>query len=273
MVPEGKFVDIGDGFQIHYHEAGEGYPVIFIHGSGPGACGWSNFKQNYEVFAKAGYRALLPDTLGFGYSSRPADIDYPFDLVVGAVKRFCDALGIEKCALVGNSLGGAMCIKLALNHPELVEKLILMAPGGLETREVYMGMRGIKRMVRSIYGPEGLSPESMRRVFSLQLFDADKIDDEVIAERFEIAKTQPVKRVIETMKVPNLTEELAGLSCSVLGFWGVDDQFCPVSGATTIAREVKDAKVLLINSCGHWVMVEHTDLFNRMSIEFLGGGE
>lgn len=272
-VPEGKYQDIGDGLRIHYHEAGQGHPVVFIHGSGPGATGWSNFHDNMAVFAEHGFRALVPDTLGFGYSSRPDDIDYPFDFVVGGVKRFLDALGIEKCTLLGNSLGGAMCVQLALDHPELVDRLILMAPGGLESRETYMGMRGIKRMVRAIYGPEGLTRESMRKVFSLQLFDPSQITDDVIEQRFEVAQGQPVKRVIETLKVPNLADELSRLTCPVLGFWGADDNFTPVSGALTIARECKGARVILLNSCGHWVMVEYPDIFNNAAIDFLRRGE
>ena len=107
-VPEAKYVDIGDGLKIHYHEAGEGYPVLFLHGSGPGASGWSNFKGNFPYFAKNGFRALIPDTLGFGYSSKPDTMDYGMDVVVNGVKRMLDALGIEKCAVIGNSHGGAM---------------------------------------------------------------------------------------------------------------------------------------------------------------------
>ena len=54
-------------------EQGEGPAVLFIHGSGPGASGWSNFKRNYPAFAEAGFRTLIPDTLGYGYSSKPED--------------------------------------------------------------------------------------------------------------------------------------------------------------------------------------------------------
>ncbi len=75
-VPEGKYVEIGDGLRVHYHEAGTGPVVLFLHGSGPGASGWSNFRHNYPAFAEAGFRAIVPDTLGYGYSSKPDGIDY-----------------------------------------------------------------------------------------------------------------------------------------------------------------------------------------------------
>ena len=85
-VPEGKYVTVTDGLTMHYHEAGTGErgTVLFIHGSGPGASGWSNYKRNYPVLAEAGYRTLVPDTLGYGYSSKPEDGDYGLDYLAGA---------------------------------------------------------------------------------------------------------------------------------------------------------------------------------------------
>jgi len=269
-IPEGKFVDVGDDLRVHYHEAGEGPAVVFLHGSGPGASGYSNFKRNFPAIAAAGFRAVVPDTLGFGYSSKPTDRKYTIDFMVDGVIGLLDALGIDTCSLVGNSAGGAMCIRLALRHPERVSKMVLMAPGGLETRETYMEMAGIKAMIRAIFGREGLTHESLRRVFELQLYDPSDIEDDVVAERLAIAEAQP-QWVIQTMRIPNQQADLPKITCPVLGFWGTDDQFCPVSGAMKLATGCADAKVMLVSRCGHWVMVEHTEMFNRMSIEFLSG--
>ena len=86
-----------------------------------------------------------------------------------------------------------------------------------------------------------------------------------------LPQTQP-KRVLSTLNVPHLSPRLSELSCPILAFWGQDDKFCPVSGATTIAEQCKNARVTTITECGHWVMVEHTDLFNRMCVDFLEHG-
>ena len=268
-VPEGKYVDVGDGLRIHYHEAGSGPAVLFLHGSGPGASGWSNFRRNYPFFAERGFRALVPDTLGYGYSSKPENVDYTLDFLVGAVVRFLDALGVAECFVVGNSHGGAMSIGLALAQPARVKKLVLMAPGGLEEREAYMKMAGIRAMLKAFLGPDGITRESLRHVFGLQLFDPTQITDDIIEERLQIAELQP-KKVLTSMVVPHLAPRLPEIACPVLGFWGVNDQFCPVTGAMTLANSCKRARVLLLSECGHWVMVEHTDLFNRTSVEFLG---
>jgi 4,5:9,10-diseco-3-hydroxy-5,9,17-trioxoandrosta-1(10),2-diene-4-oate hydrolase len=267
-VPEGRYTDIGDGLRVHYHEEGSGPVVVFLHGSGPGASGWSNFRRNYPYLVAQGFRVVVPDTLGFGHSSKPDDVDYTLDFLVGALERFLDRQGITSCAVVGNSHGGAIGIQLALRRPELVSKLVLMAPGGLEEREVYMKMPGIRAMVKVFLGPEGITREGMRKVFGLQLFDPAQLTEEILDERMAIAPLQP-KRVLTSMVVPHLAPELGRLACPVFAFWGRDDNFCPVSGAAAISANCRRARVLTLSQCGHWVMVEHTDLFNRLTVDFL----
>lgn len=274
IVPEAKYADIGGDLRIHYHEAGSGDPVIFLHGSGPGASGWSNFKGNFPYFAERGLRAVVPDMVGYGYSSKPKDFEFDLERIAETVLAFMDALGIDQAALVGNSMGGAVCIRMALMKPERVSKLVLMAPGGLEEREVYMKMDGIMTMMRCIYGEkfnnfrEGFTEEGMRKVFELQIHDASILTDETLAERLQIAQLQPLN-VFKTLRVGYLAPELEHLACPIYALWGVGDQFCPVSGATTIAKSCTNARVTMLTECGHWVMVEHEDYFNRTCCDFL----
>jgi 4,5:9,10-diseco-3-hydroxy-5,9,17-trioxoandrosta-1(10),2-diene-4-oate hydrolase len=266
VIPEGRHVEIGDGLRLHVHDVGSGPPVVFLHGSGPGASGWSNFKKTFPAFVARGHRAIVVDNLGFGLSSKP-DLDYTLEVVVGGLRRLLDRLEIERCAVVGNSHGGACAIQLALDQPARIDKLVLMAPGGLEEREVYLKMAGIRTMMKVFLG-EGVTREGMRRVFGLQLFDPAQLDEETLAERLAIAAQQP-RRVMASLAVPHLAPRLPELTCPVLGWWGIDDQFCPPSGATTLARGCRDARVVLLSRCGHWVMVEHPELFNRVSCDFL----
>ena len=272
-LPVASFADIGEGLRVHFHDVGpaDGPPLVFLHGSGPGASGYSNFQDNFRVFGEAGFRTLVPDAIGYGRSSMPADAEYHLDYLVEATRRFLDAVGVERASFIGNSMGGAMAIRFALLYPERVEKLILMAPGGLEEREVYMAMRGIRRMIKAFFSPEGITRESMRRVFELQLFDGSLVTDQIIEERYQIAELQP-KAVMATSKVPSQADALSDLTCPVFAWWGLDDQFCPVSGADKILRSVKGARVMNLAQCGHWVMVEHRDLFNRLSLDFLREG-
>jgi 4,5:9,10-diseco-3-hydroxy-5,9,17-trioxoandrosta-1(10),2-diene-4-oate hydrolase len=269
-VPEGKYAAVGGGITMHYHEAGSGNRgvVVFVHGSGPGASGWSNFKGNYPALAEHGYRTIVPDTMGYGYSSKPEEGAFSLDDVAAQYKALLDELRVDRATVVGNSQGGAIAITMALNYPRLVDKLVLMAPGGLERREVYMQMEGIKAMLRVLY-KEGISKETMRKVFTLQLHDESKITEQVIEERYQIAMTQH-KDNIARILVTNQEDRLSEIQCPVLCFWGANDKFCPVSGASKIAASCPNSRTILIASCGHWVMVEYPKLFNELTLKFIG---
>lgn len=270
-VPEARYVDVGGGITMHFHDAGEAKNgvVLFLHGSGPGASGWSNFKGNYPFLAQHGYRTLVPDTMGYGYSTKPEEGTFSLSDVAAQYKALLDRVGVERATLVGNSQGGAIAIAMALDYPSAVERLVLMAPGGLETRETYMAMTGIKAMIRVLY-KEGISRETMRKVFALQLHDGSKVTDEIIEERFQIAETQHPDNLAR-IQVTNQEERLPEIACPVLCFWGMDDQFCPPSGAAKIAERCPRSRTMLISRCGHWVMVEYPSLFNHLTLEFLRG--
>jgi 4,5:9,10-diseco-3-hydroxy-5,9,17-trioxoandrosta-1(10),2-diene-4-oate hydrolase len=269
--PEGTFVDVGDGLRMHCNVVGEGPPVLFLHGSGPGASGWSNFAENARALQAAGYQSILADSIGYGRSSQPDDVDYTLPFMSEAAARLMCELGHERYTIVGNSQGGAQAIRIALEHPERVERLILMAPGGLEPRETYMQMRGIRSMLRCVFGPEGITLDGMRRVFEKQLFDPSGLSDDVVRQRYEAAIAQP-RRVFETMRVDNQTERLGELTCPVLGLWGTNDIFCPPTGVNLLVQGIDDCRVVVFSHCGHWVMVEHPDRFNRLVIDFLDNG-
>jgi 4,5:9,10-diseco-3-hydroxy-5,9,17-trioxoandrosta-1(10),2-diene-4-oate hydrolase len=260
-------VKLKQGYEMHYLEHGSGPAVVFVHGSGPGVNAYSNFFPNYRAIAAAGYRCVLPDMIGFGWSSKPDDIDYTLELFVPALREFLDLLKIERCVLVGNSLGGAISMKLAIDHPERVEKLIVMGPGGIEARETYFKMPGIQKMVSQFVG-SGFDRPGLRRLLELLAYDPNTITDELLEQRFNILQTQP-KAVLARMSITDLTPELGKLRGPLLGFWGVEDQFCPASGYEKILRAVPDSRFIMYSRCGHWAMIERAEDFNRNAIEFL----
>ena len=265
--PFGRLVKLKQGYEMHYLEHGSGPPVVFVHGSGPGVNAYSNFFPNYRVIAAAGYRCLMPDMIGFGWSSKPDDIDYTLELFVPTLVEFLDLLNIERCVLVGNSLGGAISMKLAIEHPQRVEKLIVMGPGGIEARETYFKMPGIQKMVSQFVG-SGFDRAGLRRLLELLAYDPRTITDELLEQRYNILQTQP-KAVLARMSITDLTPELGKLRGPLLGFWGIEDQFCPASGYEKILRAVPDSRFIMYSRCGHWAMIERAEDFNRNAIEFL----
>ena len=265
--PFGTRRKLPGGFELHYLESGAGLPVVFLHGSGPGASAYSNFKQNFPALVAAGYRAVLPDLLGFGHSDKPSGIDYTLDLFSSTLLELLDALDLGNCVLVGNSLGGAVALRIAIDHPGRVRKLVLMAPGGIESRETYFNMPGIQKMVSGFVG-EGFDRVGLRRILELLVFDPRHVTDELVEERFNVLKTQP-KDVLARMKIPDLTADLGKIRSPILGFWGIDDQFMPSSGYEKILRACADSRFVMLSSCGHWAMVEHAGEFNRYVLDFL----
>jgi len=263
--------DVGSGHSIHLAERGpaDGAPVVFLHGSGPGASATSNFSRNAEDFAKAGYRVILPDLIGYGQSSKPEGIDYTLDLFTKTVLSALDQHGIERAALVGNSLGGGIAVQIALDRPKFVDRLILMAPGCVAEQASYFTMPGIAKMKSSFGSPDFNLEEQRKLIANLVHPDwAERIPDELVKERFEVAKTQP-KDVLARMKTPNLGPRLGELQCPVFVMWGLNDEFCPESHARLFLDRCNDARSITFARTGHWVQVERASEFNSYALEFL----
>lgn len=257
------------GHDIHVSDTGRGPAVVFIHGSGPGASAISNFRQNVDPFADAGFRVVLPDLIGYGASSKPEDIDYTLALFTNTLYAALREHGIEHAILVGNSLGGGVAIQMALDHPGFIDRLILMAPGCVEELPVYFAMPGIANM-RSAFGRPDYSLEDQRRLNLSLVYDPVHITDELVAERYAVARTQP-KDVLTRMRTPNLAPRLGELTMPILGFWGSEDQFMPLTGINYFLDHCDDVRFMTFNKVGHWVQVERADEFNRYSIAFLRG--
>ena len=273
-VPERHYAVLANGRRVHYLDEGprEGPVVVFLHGSGNGASGYSNFKGNYPAFVKAGYRCILPDLVGFGYSDKPADVEYPLAFFVECVKQALDAIGVQRCTVLGNSLGGAVALGLALEHPASVERLVLMAPGGLNDLPDYLAMPGMAAMFATFNSPFPLTLDRMKEFF-VKAFVVNPacVDDELVRERFELMKLQN-PQVMKTMKVPNLTARLPEIRCPVLALWGLNEQMMPDSGILRLAKGLPNCRMVLVPNCGHWVMIEHRRLFNQTVLDFLANG-
>ena len=269
VLPEENYALCPNGYRIHYLDRGEGDVVVFLHGSGPGASGHSNFKGNYSFLVEQGYRCIVPDLIGFGFSDKPNDVEHPLSFFVECVKQALDVAGVKKCTVVGNSLGGAVAIGLALEHPELVEKLVVLAPGGMSQTEEYFTMPGMQKMFE-IYGSgEPVTPAKMKDLFSAGLLHNPSFaTDELVQERYQIMQLMN-GHVMITMQIPYLAERLSELQCPVLAFWGTDDRMMPDTGLLAFAKNCANLKLVVVSECGHWVQVEHEALFNQECLAFI----
>ncbi|WP_101756963.1 alpha/beta fold hydrolase [Oceanicoccus sp. KOV_DT_Chl] len=273
-MPEGQYADLPNGQRMHYQDLGprDGVVAVFLHGSGSGASGHSNFKANYPVLVEQGYRVIVPDLLGYGYSAKPTDVDYHLDLFVECIKQTLDVIGVENFTLIGNSLGGAIALRFALDYPAQTEKLVLMAPGGIEEQANYFTMPGMQMMKEVFTSADPVTPAKMRSFFETAfLVDPGCLDEQTVQERWESMQTQN-PHVVKTMVVPNMEHELKNLQCPVLVFWGMNENMMPETGIMKLAKNCSNSRVILVSECGHWVMMEHAAMFNRMTLDFLANG-
>jgi len=272
VLPEHRYAVCANGYRMHYIDCGEGPAVVWLHGSGPGASGHSNFKGNYAKIAANGYRSIVLDIVGFGFSDKPEDETYTLDFFVECVAQALDAIGVESAVVVGNSLGGAIAIGLALARPALVEKLVLMAPGGLSSMAEYGQMPGMQKMFQVYGSGEPVTHEVMKELFAFGLMhDPRHATDELVKERMQVMQLMN-GQVMSSMQIPELGERLAELECPVLGFWGLNERMMPDSGIRNFTDNCRQLRLVLVSECGHWVMVEHEAMFNRLTLDFLANG-
>jgi 4,5:9,10-diseco-3-hydroxy-5,9,17-trioxoandrosta-1(10),2-diene-4-oate hydrolase len=260
---------VSGGYDIHISEAGSGPAVVFMHGSGPGASGVSNFRQNIGAFVGAGYRVILADLIGYGGSSKPEGIDYTLALFTDTLYEALQAHGVERASLIGNSLGGGVAIQMTLDHPEFTDKLILMAPGSVAEQASYFTMPGIAKMASGFGSPDFNLDEQRRLVGNLVHPDfVPNITDALVEERFAVARTQP-KDVLARMRTPNLGPRLGELKQAIFVLWGLDDEFCPESHARLFLDACENVRAITFGRTGHWVHVERASEFNSYSLNFL----
>lgn len=258
-------------WDIHYHEAGDGHPLVLVHGGGPGASAWSNYHPNLPTLAKK-YRVLAIDLPGWGKSQ---SVMYEQRDNSGVLAEFLEALGIKKAAVVGNSMGGSSCIRLAYERPDLISHLITMGsasgvPGMFDAGGLSEGVRALE----AAYFEPGAP--TMRRFISTMAFDQGIVTDAFVEERvravlarpdhiegWKSGHGKPMVR-IDQLKLPSI-------AVPTLLMHGRDDRTVNFTSALHLARAIPDSRVLIVNRCGHWVQLEHSAEFNRTVDSFISG--
>ena len=162
-------------FHTNYHDVGSGFPLIMLHGSGPGVSAWANWNKVFPLLSGEHHVYAL-DLVGFGYTDRPAGLVYNMDAWVKQVIDFMDALKIEKADLVGNSFGGALALALAYLKPDRVRKLVLMGSMGVSFPLTY----GLDRVWG--YTP---SLENMQELIGIFAYSRKSMPPELAKGRYE----------------------------------------------------------------------------------------
>lgn len=263
--------------QIFISEVGEGYPILMLHGGGAGASGLSNYSRNIAALAQH-FRVVVADMPGYGQSTKGVDRSDPFGDLAHAMLGLLDALQIKSAHVVGNSLGGACALRMALDAPARVSALVLMGPGGVGTTRG-LPTPGLKRLL-SYYKGSGPSREKITRFIREYLvYDGSLVSDAMIEERYR-ASIDPQVIAAPPLRGPNslkaalrmdFTRDPRLASCQVptLVLWGSADKVNRPSGGPTLQKLLPNCDLYLFCKTGHWVQWERAEEFNAVVSSYL----
>jgi len=249
------------GYKTNYHDVGSGETIVLLHGSGPGVTAWANWNKTFPILGKD-FRLLAPDLAGFGFTERVPGATYNMMNWVHQVEAFFDALGIEKAHLVGNSFGGSLALAMAVEHPERIDKLVLMGSVGVHFPITY----GLDR----VWGYEP-SLANMEELLGIFTYDHSFATPDLIKSRYE-GSIQPGFQESFSAMFPEprqkSVDRMASYECylrdiknDTLIIHGLQDRVIPVSNSYKLLELIPNAQMHIFGKCGHWTQIEHTQEF------------
>ena len=270
VTPEiGKFIRAG-GVNTNYHEAGSGSPVVLIHGSGPGASAWANWRFALPSLAEH-LHVFAYDQVGFGYTELPQQHAYSLERWTTHLLDFLRAAGIQRAHLVGNSMGAAVALALTVMHPEMVDRLVLMGPTGVRF-PITEGLNAVWGYVPSVV--------EMKRLIGVFTYDHHRFMTDELAELRYRASTRPgMQEAFSSMfPAPRQTgvdalaayeDRLSAVRAPTLLIHGREDRVIPLRSSEKLLHVLADAQLHVFGHCGHWTQLEQTTRFNRLVQDFL----
>ena len=263
---------------LRYHEAGEGSPLLLLHGSGPGVTGWRNFRGILGRFAQH-FRCLILEFPGFGVSDDFGG--HPMVTANGALVSFVEALGLDSVDIIGNSMGGGVGINYAIRHSAKVRRLVTI--GGIGTNIFTPGPSEGIRLLQEFTE----NPTRQRLVDWLHsmVYDVALVTDELIEERWALATDSPTLESARRMygkaafgqmmaamrasDAPMPWAMMHKVAAPTLLTWGRDDRVSPLDMALIPMRTIPNAELHVFPNCGHWAMIEAKEAFVATVLAFL----
>ena len=254
------------GQKIHYVEAGSGPNVILLHGLGGDSSNWA---QTVPALASR-YHVWVPDQIGFGASDKPL-IDYRVATLVDFLEGFCKKVGIDKAAVVGNSLGGWAAVDFTLAHPGRVAKLVLVDSAGYSFAKSEVKPT---RQMLAVLNPSTV--EAAKAVLNLILANKALVNDTsaemLFAEHLRKNDGYTIDQFLDSIFRGEdvIDGKLGAVTVPTLVLWGREDHLVPLVSGEQFAKDIAGAKLTVLDGCGHVPQMECAKAFNAALIEFLG---
>lgn len=266
-----------NGSQIRYWDEGQGdVPLILVHGFA--AC-IEHWQYNISVLSNH-HRVIAVDLIGFGKSDKPK-INYTLRDFTLFLKAFLEILQIRTAVLIGHSIGGSISLAFALDYPEMVKKLVLIAPPAF-TQKIPLAYRLLCVPYMDKILPLVRWPELCMLLFRRAAYRKERLSKALLQIIYEYNRSPESMAVLRHLMQANsdwhgLREEvffaiknrLKTLTIPVLLMWGRRDSIIPVSSAEVGQQLIPQAELCLFDDCGHLVQIEMADEFNARVEQFL----
>jgi pimeloyl-ACP methyl ester carboxylesterase len=262
------------GSKVNYVEMGEGPPLLLVHGlSGV----WQNWLETIPHFART-HRVVALDLPGFGSSAMPSwEISIP---AYGRFLRdFCERIGIGRCSLVGNSMGGFIATEVAITEPDRVDDLVLVSAAGITwaraRREPAAMIGRVGRAAAPIATRFHMSwikrPGLRKDVFQGVFYDPNGLRREMLWENIVPALESPgYYDALTTLWGYDIRHRLEEIGVPTLIVWGRNDRVVPVPAAFSYQERIgENAELVIFDHCGHVPQIERPVRFNRVVEGFL----
>jgi pimeloyl-ACP methyl ester carboxylesterase len=267
--------------RTHYTESGHDGPVVVLcHGGGPGSSGEAGFGQLMTILGTK-FRVCAVDSVGgFGETDSYHPASEGIQSRVDQLEAFMDTLCIEKASVGGNSQGAWVAAKYALEHPDRVDKLVLIASNTIAGA---MGMEiPMTEGMRAIRAYDGTA-ESMRAFLQTIVWNKDLITDELVKLRNDCANrpgAEQARKVFQEgqqrlTKDPNLRlkydmrNTLPKLTIPTICIWGEDDGFAPVKLGRQLETMLPNVKFHYVAKAGHQVQNDQPEIVGKLIMDFL----
>jgi pimeloyl-ACP methyl ester carboxylesterase len=263
---------------LRYHEAGDGPPLVLLHGSGPGVSGWQNYRGVLAALAEH-HRCLVLEFPGFGVSDPVKG--HPMMTAAASVLQLLDGLGLQSADLIGNSMGGIVALNVAAAHPRRVGKLVTIGGVGLALFSAGPA-EGINLLMEFAGNP---TRERLIEWLHSMVYDRALVTEELIEERWALAtaadslataRAMYSRETFEARQAamansdqPPYWAMLHKVSAPTLLTWGRDDRVSPLDSVLVPMRTMPNAEVHVFPRCGHWTMLEQRDAFVATVLAFL----
>ena len=268
------FVDV-DGIRVHYQEAGDpkAPALVLIHGFASSTLVWSKV---FLRLAKAGFRVIAPDLLGYGYSAKPRNGEYTIAGQAKLLAGLLDALGIPRAIFIGSSYGGAVAATCALDYPDRVEKLILVGSVNNNRPLEFMLMRLFgSRVVGDVVSPLLIGSRRLLRLRMKRVYDRHAwVMDErrVDARHLPLRAAGTHRAIINTVRrwdAERISRDAHLIQQPTLLLWGENDREIPLSDGERLHAEIPHSRLIVFLECGHLPHEEYPEAFTNVVIDFV----